>query len=1002
MRIPPGARTKREMPAPRRMGDAPRAGRVTPVGWGLLMVGLAALLGGYGLSQRWFAAAEEARRVRECRLALTKQDFHAAWELASTLQATASDDPAIWRLIAEAAEGAQRPDDAIAAWRRWGELHAAGRHDAATRIAGLEMKRFHVSAAEAALNQVLETAPEAVTALRLRAQLWSVLGRSDGLIATLFQLVKLRQFTDADLAMLASTDPFIADEPRLRDIEGTATEPPPRLARARIAINADRLDEAVAQLRAVDATSPAYWEAQGLLGKLLAERDSDEFLAWHARLPRGADDQARIWLARGIWLKRQGELEPAARSLWEAVRRQPELSAAMTQLALALRMRGEHEASAAFNERAELLQRIRDLATRIEEQQDWRHAGPLVIALEQGGRFWEAWAWSSLLLQQQPLNRRLAEQTARLEARLSPALPRTWPDAIPARQLPWDEIALPDWSKYTPRATPAPVAAIATETTLRFEDQAAAVGLDFRFRNSDDPAVPGRYIFESTGGGVGVLDYDHDGRPDIYCPQAGPWPVDPRTSPRDALYRNRLGTVYQAITESARIVETGFSQGLAVGDFDDDGFDDLYVANIGRNTLLRNNGDGTFTDVSIHAGLVDETWTVSAAFADFNGDALPDLFDVNYLEQGPAFTQVCVNDEGEPRVCRPTLFEPALDSLRINQGDGTFRTYQGEVGLDLPHGMGLGLVVADFNDDRRPDVFIANDQTPNYLLINQPAEHPAGLRFEDQGMLLGVGLDQDGSAQACMGIAHADINDDGRVDLYVTNFSQESNTLYLSQPDGGFSDETRAAGLRAPSFALLGFGTQFLDADNDGLHDLLVLNGHIDEFKGQDYRMRPQLFRGLPGRRFVEATGTAAGAWFAEPRLGRGLATLDWNGDGKLDFVASDLEGPFALGTNRTSAQNRSLRVKLVGGPRSGRDAVGAVVRVTRADGKVRKLQITAGDGYEAASERVVHFGLATDESVSMLEVEWPSGAVSRWKELALRPQWLLQEERSAACSIPE
>jgi tetratricopeptide (TPR) repeat protein len=939
--------------------------------------------------------------VREGLRLLEQDQVELAWSMADELQRRTPTSQEAWLFIARVAERSGRDGDTCAALTQLALLDSSQAAAHWTRLAGLEMRRDRAVAAEEAINKALAADPQHVDALRLQAQLNGVLGRSQDLSRCLLQLVQLRAFTMADLVILASVDPFVADPERLDALLTACPDDlQPNLAKAKIALNADRTADAEPLLRDLVARVPENWDAQALLGKLLSEQTGDRFLQWQRSLPDAADDHSRIWLARGQWLKQRGDLESASRCFWEALLREPELLSATTQLAQTLRLKAEVEAAEQFSQRSELLREIRDLATRIDEQHNLKWCPALIVHLERAGRLWEAWAWCSIQAEQQPFDHELARKMQRLAVRLSPGLPRTVPEALPGRQLDWSLVPLPDWSKYL--ATPTSESTALATSKIRFEDQAEELGLRFTYANSDDPQVPGRFIFESTGGGVAALDFDRDGWTDLYFPQAGPWPVAPQRAPLDALFRNRVGQGFHNVTTAAGVVEASYSQGVAAGDYDNDGFPDLYVANIGRNSLLRNNGDGTFTDMTAATGLKDELWTVSVAIADLNLDGLPDLFDVNYLDGQEAFTTVCLNDRQEPRVCRPTIFDPALDNVAINQGDGTFVSRKEEAGLNLPHGMGLGLVVADFNDDHRPDVFVANDQCPNYLLLNEPAAEAGGVVFREQGMLLGVGLDRDGFALANMGIAQGDINLDGRLDLFVTTFAQESNILYLSQPDGSFVDSTREAELRAPSFALLGFGTQFLDADCDGSLDLLILNGHIDEFsfQGQEYRMRAQCFRGVPGAKFVELPGTQAGEFFAQPRLGRGLALLDWNRDGKLDFAASDLEAPAALGTNRTETSAHALRLKCVG-TASNRDAIGAKVRVVVADGLERRLQITAGDGYESTNERVLHVGLGRHDRVARIEIRWPSGAESTYENLPVDAVWLAIEGRQSLIAEP-
>jgi hypothetical protein len=281
--------------------------------------------------------------------------------------------------------------------------------------------------------------------------------------------------------------------------------------------------------------------------------------------------------------------------------------------------------------------------------------------------------------------------------------------------------------------------------------------------------------------------------------------------------------------------------------------------------------------------------------------------------------------------------------------------------------------------------------TANYLLINEQTEADQKLRFRDEAFLKGVALDQFGFAQACMGVACADLNRDGLPDLFATNFAQEANTLYLSQPGGDYQDQTQSAGLREPSFDQLGFGTQFLDADNDGWYDLAVMNGHIDEFVNEPYRMKAQFFRGLPDGRFAELFAPEAGTLFDKLRLGRGMALLDWNRDGLVDFVATDLEDAALLAENHTKTDHRSLRLQLIG-TESSRDAIGAKVRVTVSSGQERFAQITAGDGYESSNERLITLGCGPIDQVDHVEITWPSGQVSTADRVQLDQAWLLIE----------
>jgi hypothetical protein len=437
------------------------------------------------------------------------------------------------------------------------------------------------------------------------------------------------------------------------------------------------------------------------------------------------------------------------------------------------------------------------------------------------------------------------------------------------------------------------------------------------------------------------------------------------------------------------VFEDRYSQGLAAGDVDSDGFPELYVANFGRNRLLQNQGDGTFTDVTEQSGLTAADWTVSCAIADFDQDSHPELFAVNYLQGERVLNLICTDEEGRPRVCRPTLYPRAPDRIARNLGDGRFSEMCREAGLDLLRGAGLGLVVFDCDGDRRLDAFVGNDGEPNYLFMNR-SRADRTLFFEDEAVLRSVAFDRDGLATACMGVAAGDVNRDGQTDLLVTNFAQESNTFYLSLGEGLYADMTREAGLRETSFAMLGFGAQFLDADLDGVLDLLILNGHIDDL-AIPYQMRPQLFQGIPGARFAEVDATVGGRFFSEPRLGRGLCVLDWNGDGRPDFAASFLDGEAALGTNITETAGHYLQLQLIG-QHSSRDAVGARVRFVLQSGRTDVLQLTAGDGYAASNERILHLGLGAETGIDAVEIDWPSGVAQRFGPLAADARYVVVE----------
>lgn len=935
----------------------------------------------------------------EGRFSLSRGDTATAVRCAETLIKSAPQSSVGWKLLADTCARDGNSVRAMEALNEYGRLQPEDAGRTGIQIASNWMKQNRIRPAIQALRLAETFLPTSSDVYRLQAQMAAVTGHSREVARCLIELLKCGGFTRNDLIVVTSINPCITDPDRLAKIrQQDAAYKSPLLATVLQELDLNHVEAAIQVLAEITASQPDDLEAQGLLGLVYADLEPGRFLEWHSRIPNECKDDSQIWLARGKWLNKQGDSKAAIRCLFEAFQREPELLAANTLLGQLLVLNNSHTSIAeAFTDRGRRLQRIIDYSSRMKDPRADEWTPQFVADLEAVGRLWEAWGWCVVLEQggsHPPVE--ITEARERLGNRLNPQLPRTNPAQRPGKELDWEQFPLPDWSRFK-------MSAIATsnhlthvqENTIQFEDRAHDVGLDFRFVNSYSPQE-GRRIFESMGGGVAVLDFDLDGWPDLYFPQGKTLPIESEQGPSDVLYRNHLGKRFQAVTETAGIHETMYSQGVAAGDYDNDGFSDVYVANLGRNRLYRNNGDGTFRDATDEAGLTQNSWTMSCAIADLDGDGLPELFDVNYVQSKDLLTGICLDAHGRPTVCRPTVFDPATDTVALNLGDGRFREQQHQCGLDLPQGMGLGLVIADFNDDDRLDVFVANDMTANYLLINEPTDRNHALYFHDEGSTRGVAVDHNGLAQACMGVACADVNRDGCPDLFVTNFARESDTLYLSQPGGFYQDQTQRAGLREPSFEPLGFGAQFFDADHDGWYDLAYVNGHIDKFSDDPFQMKAQLFRGGPDSRFVELFAPQAGELFDKLRLGRAMALLDWNRDGRIDFVATDLEDSVLLAENRTDTKAAALRLKLVG-TKSSRDAIGAKVTIQLTPSDKRVVQLTAGDGYQSCNERFIHVGVGNARFVSLVEIRWASGAISRAENLGVDVNWLIIEGRPDA-----
>lgn len=978
-------------------------GRWLAMGASLTLLALAAMW--FALQGQTPQSAEEW--VERGRRAMERRDYRTS---RTSFEQAVQRDPELakaWALLAEAACLDQHQDQALAALQEVVRREPKRGWALGIKLARIWVGQHRYQPAIQGARLAAEADPASPEPERILAQIYSITGHREEVVTNLVDLIRKNSFSRDDLIVLSAATPCRdAPEERQQALKAAPEFRAPLLQGA-FSQMGDKPEAAELLLLELTAAVPGDDEAQGALGELYAAQFPKKFLKWNARLSPGAENNSRIWAARGRWLARMGSVGPAIRCLHESLIREPEQLATTMLLGGLLKSLDEIELGNAFSERGLHLQRIIDMSIRMNDPRGDELVIPLIEELEAVGRLWEAWGWCVVYEQQHgPQISPVAKFKSRIRTRLHRDLPRTDPLSLPGQGSDWERFPLPDWNQP-------PVSDAATEVMsasssasgndsdaagIQFVDKAEEAGLRFRFVNSYSPAA-GRMIFESMGSGVAVLDYDRDGWPDLYFPQGNTSPTRGSATVCDELYRNLWGQEYRQVSGLSGVSESSYSQGVAAGDFDNDGFTDLYVANLGRNSLLRNNGDGSFTDVTEVAGLKQEIWTVSCAIADLNGDGFPELFDVNYLQGPDLLTGYCLDPYGRRTVCRPTAFDPTWNTVSINHGDGRFEEQQRECGLDLPYGRGLGLIVADFNEDDRLDVFVANDMSANFLLINQQTGPDQPLHFQDEAILRNVALDEFGLAQACMGIACADINRDRLPDLYITNFARESNTLYRSQAGGFYQDATQSSQLRGPGFDLLGFGTQFMDADNDGWEDLIVVNGHLDQFINEPFQMRAQFFRGKTNSQFVELSGSQAGEIFARPRLGRGLAVLDWNRDGRVDFIATDLEQAAVLGVNTTPSENRTLAIRLVG-TRSNRDGIGAKIGVTVTPTDHRYLQRVAGDGYESSNEQVLRIGTGKHANVEAVEISWPSGEKSRATHVSTDSEWLFIEGDGAPISL--
>ncbi len=933
-----------------------------------------------------------------------------AWQYVELVATEYPDDPKVLAKLARVAHESQHPNDAarllIAACRAESFADEKRNEQAvvATTAAGKLYNGMEF------LSEVVEAQPNQLESRRLLFDLLIGTENRPRAIPHGRFLIQKRRFDLELLTSLSNTELRTLDSSPLSEmIARNPSDKRPLIGDAKAAFDKGLFAEAISALRQILISHPADLPAQVLLGKsLVASGQFQELEAWADALQGDYESHAGYWLTIGDWARHRKQYTQAVRAYWESARRDSDVLEAWVRLQGVFNQNESalpklsNDVVQGIEQRIDQLSRFHQVKNRFVRTGSISRAisVEIVSTLTELGRLWEAEAWAAIALTfpEDPATDVPAARQA-IVAKLNQNVPWQIMEGHPELQIDLSTVELPSLVRKTKTGgepiqsvavaeTPPPVV-----TTYSLHNEANERGLRFFGRTGDNVVGPGVPFFQTLGCGGGALDYDLDGWTDLYLVSAGGTPPN-QDSASNSLMRNLAGQ-FDDVTALSTTDDTGFGQGVAVGDINEDGFADFYILNYGRNRLLINQGDGTFQDgTNRWVRNQRSQWSSSGAIADIDLDGLSDLIVVNYCAGLEPVTKVCDDVNAAPgtvpRACSPLAFSAEPDEFFKGGPTGELIDLTAAWGA-IPSvlGRGLGITVGSFDGTPGIDIFVANDMTNNHYWSRDSGEL---FRLVESAIPRGLAGDARSLAQGSMGIATADIDRDGDIDFYVTNFMREYNTYHVQQSSGIWQDQTTQAGLSIPTLPLVGFGTQAVDVDNDGTLELVVSNGHVDSYEDlsaeSSYAQPIQVFRQSKQNQFESVGEVITGEYFASKHVGRGLWVLDANRDGKMDMAITHQTEPVALLINHTPSVHHFIELQLVGQSCS-RNAIGATVNITAGDLNWFATA-TAGDGYMCSNERVLHFGLGNVPSNLAVTVRWPDGTFETIDGLGPDTRWLL------------